>query len=233
MKMHPLKGLRQTREHIRKRMESVAMTRAAWTDERKEEYAQRVREANARRDPELQKKFMYSRRGRAPWCKGKKIPQISGANHWNWGNKMSQESLEKMRRSLTGKKQSPELIKKRFDARAGYRHSEETKAKISRANSGEGNGNWLGGITPYPTTYFKARDAIRDRDEHRCVLCSVEENGHRHDVHHIDYDKKNIDAKNLITLCHVCHGKTNYDREQWEMFLPWFLSFQPNLAISI
>jgi len=214
MKVHALRGLKQTLEHIRKRMESVARTKAAWTDERRAEYVQKVREANLRRDPELKRKFMFCHVGKEPWNKGKICPQIS-ANHWNRGGQMSQESIEKMRQSLTGKKQSEELIAKRFAARAGYRHSEETKAKISQANSGEGNGNWLGGLTPYSTTYFKARDAIRDRDGHRCVICNVGENGHRHDVHHIDYDKKNLDAKNLVTLCHFCHGKTNHNRETW------------------
>ena len=32
---------------------------------------------------------------------------------------------------------------------------------------------------------------------------------------HIDYDKRNNDPKNLITLCHSCHSKTNYNRNYW------------------
>jgi len=31
----------------------------------------------------------------------------------------------------------------------------------------------------------------------------------------IDYDKLNIKPKNLISLCHSCHMKTNYNREYW------------------
>ena len=34
-------------------------------------------------------------------------------------------------------------------------------------------------------------------------------------VHHIDYDKKNLDMNNLISLCNSCHTKTNYNREYW------------------
>ena len=32
-------------------------------------------------------------------------------------------------------------------------------------------------------------------------------------IHHIDYNKMNNDESNLITLCKVCHGKTNGHRE--------------------
>ena len=34
-------------------------------------------------------------------------------------------------------------------------------------------------------------------------------------IHHIDYDKNNLDPKNLITLCQSCHIKTNYNRTFW------------------
>jgi len=37
-------------------------------------------------------------------------------------------------------------------------------------------------------------------------------------VHHIDYDKKNCDPENLITLCKNCHPKTNSNRGDWIEF---------------
>lgn len=158
MKKHALSGRKQSPEHIRRRVEAVAKKRAAWTDEQKAAFSQKIREANERRDPERQRKFIYSNVGREPWCKGKKIPQISGKNHWNYGNNMPQESIEKMRQSLTGKKQSPELIAKRVAGRKGYTHSEETRRKISETNrarfatgarerlSGERSPSWNGGL---------------------------------------------------------------------------------------
>ena len=30
-----------------------------------------------------------------------------------------------------------------------------------------------------------------------------------------DYNKKNCDPTNLITLCRFCHAKTNYNRNYW------------------
>ena len=38
------------------------------------------------------------------------------------------------------------------------------------------------------------------------------------DVHHIDYDKKNNDPKNLISLCRKCHMKTNKNRKYWTKY---------------
>jgi len=36
-------------------------------------------------------------------------------------------------------------------------------------------------------------------------------------VHHIDYSKNNCSHNNLITLCKVCHTKTNYNRNYWQL----------------
>ena len=35
------------------------------------------------------------------------------------------------------------------------------------------------------------------------------------ELHHIDYNKQNSRANNLITLCHSCHCATNYSRGFW------------------
>ena len=45
------------------------------------------------------------------------------------------------------------------------------------------------------------------------------ENGRRLCVHHIDYDKENLDFDNLISLCHSCHGKTNFNQNYWIQIL--------------
>ena len=52
---------------------------------------------------------------------------------------------------------------------------------------------------------------VRERNK----LASI---GHKLDVHHINYDKKNCSSDNLISLCHSCHLKTNYNRVYWENY---------------
>ena len=85
---------------------------------------------------------------------------------------------------------------------------------ITRFPSGKDHPNWHGGISllPYPFEFRKMRQSIRDRDNDICQLCGQEGK----DVHHIDYDKNNIESYNLVTLCKRCHGKTNYHNIYWQ-----------------
>ena len=85
------------------------------------------------------------------------------------------------------------------------------------------NPNWKGGIgkLPYPFNFNnKLKELIRERDGYICQLCSKtqEENNQRLSIHHIDYDKDNLDPKNLISLCRSCNCKVNYNREYWTEF---------------
>jgi hypothetical protein len=75
--------------------------------------------------------------------------------------------------------------------------------------SGQNHHNWNGGSSffPYSTDWTKTlRRSIRERDNYICLVCGKEPSI---DVHHIDYDKKNCNPDNLITLCRSCHMKTN------------------------
>lgn len=58
---------------------------------------------------------------------------------------------------------------------------------------------------PYPEEYYQIRPSVLSRDGYCCVLCHA--TNRKLCVHHIDHNKKNNLARNLITLCSVCHGK--------------------------
>ena len=107
----------------------------------------------------------------------------------------------------------------------GKNRSNKTKEKISlsRKNKklGEENPNWLGGKSK--ETYSKEfnrrnKMKIRLRDNYTCQLCFAKEDGRAFDVHHIDYDKNNINQDNLITLCRSCHSKTGARRTMWQEY---------------
>lgn len=46
-------------------------------------------------------------------------------------------------------------------------------------------------------------------------MCGKVQTSREFDVHHIDYDMKNCNQTNLITLCPTCHKRTNPRQEEW------------------
>jgi len=97
---------------------------------------------------------------------------------------------------------------------------------LMNGNAGkkETHSRWLGGISfePYDPMWDETlRERIRTRDHHTCIMpgCHVRENERKHDVHHIDYNKKNNIETNLLTLCYKCHSRTNQNRKYWSNFL--------------
>lgn len=90
-------------------------------------------------------------------------------------------------------------------------------------HSGENHPNWKGGksFEPYPLGWTKTfKEQIRYRDRYKCQNCGkpeIECKVSLH-VHHIDYDKKNLEVNNLISLCPSCHTKSNFSRVYWQEF---------------
>lgn len=106
----------------------------------------------------------------------------------------------------------------------GKKHSEKTKQKIRDNHadiSGENHPCWMGGISfePYGQEFKPLRNKIRKRDNHTCQLCGEQNNNDVElSIHHIDYDKKNNNPNNLISLCIACHTKTSFNREYWTKY---------------
>lgn len=69
---------------------------------------------------ESREKLSISCKGRTPWNKGKKCPQLSGENNGFYGKEHSEDSKKKM-------------------SRLGMKHSDETKRKFSLARKGKAN----------------------------------------------------------------------------------------------
>jgi len=90
-------------------------------------------------------------------------------------------------------------------------------------NTGGNHPNWQGGTSnaPYPYEFNKKlKDLIRERDNYTCQVCDIKEKDfyRKLDIHHIDYDKDNLDPRNLISLCQSCHSRTNFKREYWQKY---------------
>jgi hypothetical protein len=164
-----------------------------------------------------------------------KIGKRTGEKHPLFGKHLSEETRKKLseankgkrtgdKNPLFGKHHSEETRKKISEANKGNKYnlgkhlSEETKKKLSEAKIGDKAPNWLGGksFEPYGLGWTKTlKRAIRERDNYTCQMCSKQQTEVVFAVHHIDYDKKNLNPENLLTLCRNCHAVTNNNRDYW------------------
>lgn len=146
------------------------------------------------------------------------------------GIKWSLEGRKKLSdantRPFLGKHHTEEVKQKLSILHTGKKLSDETKRKISESLKGEKSYLWKGGLTyeEYGINWTDIlRESIRDRDEYTCQICGIHQDeltgmNKKLDVHHIDYNKKNLDPDNLITLCRTCHVKTNHNRDYWKKY---------------
>ena len=139
---------------------------------------------------------------------------LVGKKNGMFGKKHTEESKRKNRESQLGEK----------SYWFGKNRSEEEKKKKSEKWKGSKNPMWgkkrekchlWQGGKSFEKYGFDWTDllkhSIRTRDCFVCQICKK----HGWIIHHIDYDKKNCNLNNLITLCNSCHSKTNYNRNYW------------------
>ncbi len=181
---------------------------------------------------------MGFKKGMIPWNKGKKMSlsfrEAVGKSHK--GIKLSETAKQNIKMAklgdknpMFGKKLSSNHKKKISESGKksgvgkwmnGRRWAKEALKKRTVSQSGENHYNWKGGISfdPYPIEWTQAlKESIRERDNHICQECGTceDELERKLDVHHIDYNKDNLNPKNLIALCRLCHIKTNTNRDYW------------------
>lgn len=116
----------------------------------------------------------------------------------------TEEAKQKNREKHLGKNLGNQFAK-------GYKYTPEQKMRVSGKNSH----NWKGGSSfePYSVDWTDTlKKSIRERDKYTCQICGKEPSIV---VHHIDYNKKNCNPDNLITLCIGCHSKTNHNIDKW------------------
>lgn len=143
---------------------------------------------------------------------------------WNRGlRKETDKRVLQISKSLTGKI-TPMVVREKISKSKTGRVigpcSEQRKIRISESNSGKNH--WTYNGTPYVKLYplgwnHTFKEQVRFRDGYKCQECgcSEVENGRNLSVHHIDYNKMNIEHKNLISLCISCHLKTNIRNKQY------------------
>ena len=140
------------------------------------------------------------KKGQASWSKGltkKEDPRIAAL-------------AERIRETLLGrtKKTHP------YIAIAAEKRSERTR--------GPNASNWQGGISiePYGIEWLDQRykESIKQRDNCKCLNPDCSGESENLGLHHIDYNKKNCEPWNLITLCNSCNPRANSNRDYWTKF---------------
>lgn len=143
---------------------------------------------------ETRRKMSESKEGGSPWNLGKRVPHPKDCK-------------------------CPFCIGISGDKNPAKREDVRIKLRESHVNNNlflEKNPAWRGGVSfePYSPEFNDGlRENIKKRDNYNCAECGLteEENLKRFKkgliIHHIDFNKKNNNEINLITLCHKCHAK--------------------------
>lgn len=144
----------------------------------------------------------------------------------NWYKAMSNRTPWNKGLKYKNKPCSDETKKKISKANTGKPCSEETKKKLSELNSGDKHPNWRGGV-------YKENDDMRhsaelkvwrtkvyERDNYTCQKCGKKKM--RLNAHHIKpfstHKDLRFDIDNGVTLCEICHIKedTNRGKGRWK-----------------
>jgi len=152
-------------------------------------------------------------------------PKYKNAYTFQKGHIVSDETKNKIKEKAIGRRPTEEARKKMIESHKGQHSSPKTEFKIgnhpkSEFKKGKNHPFWNNGSSfePYGLEFNEdLKEVIRNRDRRKCKVCGKTELEERRKltVHHIDYNKKNCNPNNLITLCNDCHLKTNHNRNYW------------------
>ncbi len=155
--------------------------------------------------------------------KGKKRPYMTGEN-----NPMKRPEVRAKISGENNPMKRPEVAAKHKKplSEEHKKHLSENHADVSGKNNpmfGKTKinaPNWQGGksFELYGEDFNEIlKEQIRQRDNYQCQECGYfqKDLGYKLPVHHIDYNKKNNNPMNLISLCKSCHTQTNFDRDDW------------------
>jgi hypothetical protein len=101
-----------------------------------------------------------------------------------------------------------------------HRYSTRCIICCGKSHVGSNNPCWRGGHhkRSYPKEFNqKLKEWIKGRDDYACAICDATENL---SIHHIDYNKHNNNATNLITTCISCNSKLNSNRYMHSKMFP-------------
>jgi len=140
------------------------------------------------------------------------ICQNCGKGFWDYASSKHKSCNRLCRNALISKG-----LKGQPNHRLGTHHSLETRLEMSRAQTGEKNYNWRGGITKIQDKIRKGlayrlwREAVFKRDNFTCQMCGANKCYVQAD--HLKsfalFTGLRYKVENGRTLCLICHRKTD------------------------
>lgn len=218
--------LRPTQRFCSKDCQNAWQREISWEDRigkiradeiRKERSEQVSGENNPSCDPKVAKKISDSLKQYL-----EENPRLGDKNPF-YGKEHTEEYKQRVSESKKGKRSYDDVGYKKQNENTPRKETHpdwyiNLNRNISRK---ENHPCWLGGASygEYDFDFDPAKKKlIKERDNFVCQICECDENGQDLHIHHIDYDKRNSNEMNLITLCNSCHSKTNWRRESWLQF---------------
>uniref|UniRef100_A0A6M3IDV2 HNH nuclease domain-containing protein n=1 Tax=viral metagenome TaxID=1070528 RepID=A0A6M3IDV2_9ZZZZ len=220
-KNHPYYGKKFSEEHRRKLSESH-MGQVAWNKGKELTEEQKIQISNILKE--------YYANGNEPWMKGRKHSKksrkkISEAGKGRVSPMKGKEFGEVTKKNMSIvhlKRCSTKKYKKMFSKRIqNYYSNIENRIKASCIKQGISREDWKGFVSqePYCQIWTKEyKEFIKERDGYKCQNPDCWNTNNVFIPHHIDYNKKNCEPNNLITLCNSCNSRANGNREYWKKF---------------
>lgn len=152
--------------------------------------------------------------------------KFSGENNPMYGKKHSEETRQRIKENhigMLGKKQTEKTKQKQSESKQGINNPMYGKSGVLSPVWNNGSS-----FEPYAPEFNKElKQQILERDNNTCQYPGCMEIHDRLHVHHIDYNKKNNNPENLITLGVSCHMKTNKKNKR-----PFWTEFYQNIMIN-
>ena len=169
-----------------------------WTEERRKEKS--IATIERFEDPKEREKTSL---GVKKYIKDNNI-SYKGENNPSYGRTLSKEHRAILLETLTGREVSG-----------------ETRIKLSCTAQNITRDEWTHFIScdPYCQIWTEEfKEMIKERDNHTCQNPDCWKTSKRICGHHIDYNKKNCNPWNIITICLSCNTRANTDRDYWQKF---------------
>jgi len=222
----PHKGQKHT-------LEAIVKMRDTWTSERRAKQSVtmlKLGDNHPMKRPEVAAKAAAARKNkgcgnRNPMKRPEVVARVAAANRGQkhpsvvGKNNPMKRPEQRARQSVAWRGEGNPMKRPEVAAKTAATQRGRKRPSIT----GDKHPQWRGGISREPYAWAfneELKEEVRRRDGHYCQRCGKTqiENGQRLSVHHIDYDKKNSDLINFISLCRGCNARVDTNREYWAKY---------------